>query len=127
MEVAKILNSYKDKIIAIRGNCDAQVDETISEFKFQDFEEILINDLEFFFTHGHIYNSSNIPRFSDVIVHGHTHVGMIEEIEGKIFLNPGSISIPRNNTNHSYATIDDKEMILKDISGEELKKRSLNN
>lgn len=125
MEVAKILNVYKDKIVALKGNCDAAVDQTISEFEMKTSEEMLINGLEFFFTHGDVYNSGNPPRFADVVVHGHTHIGMIEEIEGKIYLNPGSISLPRGGTKHSYAVIEDGEILLKEISGEVIKKRSI--
>lgn len=125
MEVANILNEYKDKIIAIRGNCDSAVDQTISEFEMKLSEEIVINDLEFFFTHGDIYNKSNPPRFSDVVVLGHSHIGEIGEFEGKIYLNPGSLSLPRGDSKHSYATINEEEIILKEISGEIIEKRSI--
>ena len=68
-QVANILNSYKDKILCVRGNCDAQVDEMISEFKFNDNVKLDINGKRFFFTHGHKYNIDNLPDNIDVIVY----------------------------------------------------------
>jgi hypothetical protein len=117
MEVSKTLNKYKDIILCTRGNCDAEVDEMISDFKFEDFIELEINGVDFFFSHGHKYNMDNVPPKGDVVVYGHFHIGFIEEQYGVIFVNPGSISLPKNNTKHSYLIIDDKELILKDIDG----------
>ncbi len=66
---------------------------------------------------GDIYNSDNVPPAGDVIVHGHFHTGFIKEEYGLIFANPGSISLPKNNTAHSYLIINDLKFILKDIEG----------
>jgi hypothetical protein len=117
MEVSKILNSLKDKILCTRGNCDAEVDEMISEFKFEDHIELDINGVHFFFSHGHKYNMDNVPPIGEVVIYGHFHTGFIQEENKIIFANPGSISIPKNNTKHSYMIIDDKELILKDVDG----------
>ena len=117
MEVAKILNQYKNKILCTKGNCDAEVDEMISEFKLEDHIELKISGVDFFFSHGHKYNMDNVPPVGKVVVYGHFHTGFIEEQYGIIFVNPGSISLPKNNTKHSYLMIDDKELILKDIDG----------
>ena len=116
-EVAKILNKHAEKIMCTKGNCDAEVDEMISDFKFENNIQININGVEFFFSHGHVYNSDNIPPTGDVIVYGHFHTGFIREEYGLIFVNPGSISLPKNNTAHSYVIIDNSEIILKDIDG----------
>ena len=116
-EVAKILNKHAEKILCTKGNCDAEVDEMISDFKFENNIQININGVEFFFSHGHVYNSDNVPPTGDVIVYGHFHTGFIKEEYGLIFVNPGSISLPKNNTAHSYAIIDNSEIILKDIDG----------
>ena len=123
MEVAKVLNKYKDIILCTKGNCDAEVDEMISEFKFEDYIELNINGVDFFFSHGHKYNMDNIPPAGKVVVYGHFHTGFIEEQYGVIFANPGSISLPKNNTKHSYLVIDDKELILKDIDENIINKR----
>ena len=117
MEVAKTLNEYKDIILCTKGNCDAEVDEMISEFKFEDYIELNINGVDFFFSNGHKYNMDNLPPVGKVVVYGHFHTGFIEEQYGIIFANPGSISLPKNNTKHSYMIIDDQELILKDVEG----------
>ena len=87
MKVAETLNSMKDRLLVVRGNCDAEVDEMISEFKF------------------------------NIMIYGHIHQGFIEEKEGLIFANPGSISLPKCNTAHSYIILDENKIILKDVDG----------
>ena len=124
-EVANILNKYKDIILCTKGNCDAEVDEMISEFKFENNIQININGIEFFFSHGHVYNQDNVPPTGDVIVYGHFHTGFIKEEYGLIFVNPGSISLPKNNTAHSYAIINENEIILKDVDGNVIDKMNI--
>lgn len=119
MKVAGILNDLKDKIIAVRGNCDAEVDEMISDFKMKDYIKMEINGLTYFLTHGHIYNMNHVPEEKiDVMMYGHFHTGFIIQKNGMIFANPGSISLPKENTKHSYIIIQEKKIILKDVSGE---------
>lgn len=124
MEVANILNSFKDIILCTRGNCDADVDEMISEFKFEDYIRLEIDGKKFFFTHGHVYNMDNIPDNTDVLVYGHFHTGFIEEKSGVLCVNPGSIALPKNNTKNSYLIIESNEIILKDIEGNIIKKHN---
>lgn len=117
-EVADILNSHKDKILAVKGNCDAEVDQMISEFKLEDNIELEICGKKFFFTHGHKYNIDIYPEEEfDIMVYGHFHTGFIKEKDGKIFANTGSISLPKNNTQNSYLIIDENSIILKNIDG----------
>ena len=123
MEVAKILNNLKEKILCIKGNCDAEVDEMISEFEFNDNIELNINGKKFFFTHGHKYNIDNIPENIDVLVYGHFHTGFIKEKDGITCVNSGSISLPKNNTKNSYLIIDDNKIILKDVEGNIIEER----
>lgn len=115
--VAKILNNMKDKIICIRGNCDAYVDEQISEFPFNNSVTMEINGKNFFFTHGHLYNESNLPSGIDVLMYGHLHTSFIRKYNDFISINPGSISLPKNNTTNSYAIIDNEKVTIKDING----------
>lgn len=126
MEVAGILNDLSDKILCTRGNCDADVDEFISEFKFKDNIRLTIGNLKFFFSHGHYYNSDNIPEDVDVVVYGHFHTGFIKEEYGIVFANPGSISLPKNGTTNSYIIIDEENIILKDINGKIISSYNLN-
>ena len=118
MEVAKVLNSLKDKILAVKGNCDAEVDQMISEFKLENNILLEVNNLNIFFTHGHRYNIDKLPKKKiDMLIYGHVHTGFIKEKDGIIIANAGSISLPKNNTEHSYLILDEKEIILKNVEG----------
>ena len=126
MKVAGILNDLKDKIRAVRGNCDAEVDEMISDFKIEQNIEEQINNKHVYFTHGHIYNMNNIPNSNiQIMFYGHFHTGFIEERNGIIFANPGSLSLPKNNTKHSYIIFDENKIILKDIDGTVIQEKKL--
>ena len=116
MKVCEIFNNMKDKLLCVKGNCDAEVDEMISDFEMKSNLELTIGSKNFFFTHGHKFNIDNVPNTNfDVLVYGHFHTGFIKEKEGKIFVNTGSISLPKNNTPNSFLVITDDEIILKDV------------
>lgn len=115
IEVCKKLNALKDVLKCVKGNCDAEVDEMISEFKFEDMIKEEINGKKFMFTHGHKYNIDNVPENVDVLVYGHFHTGFIKEKDGMIFVNSGSISLPKNDTSNSYLIIEENKLMLKDI------------
>ncbi len=116
MLVCQIFNNMKEKIFCVKGNCDAEVDEMISEFEMAQNLELRIGDKNFFFTHGHKFNIDNEPdSIFDVLVYGHFHTGFIREKNNKIFVNAGSISLPKNATPSSFLVITENEIILKDI------------
>ena len=126
MKVAGILNDFGDKIRTVRGNCDAEVDEMISYFKFDTHLKMQVNGKDIFFTHGHIYNMDNLPEDKiDIMFYGHYHTGFIEEQNGIIFANPGSISLPKNNTEHSYIIYDEEKIILKNVDGKTIQEKML--
>ena len=120
--VCEYFNSIKEKIIAIKGNCDAEVDEMISDFKFKKSYSFLHNGKVVFLSHGHKYNKENFPKKDfDIMFYGHFHIGFIEEVNGKIIANPGSTSLPKNNTPNSYIILDDEGVVLKDLRGKIVK------
>lgn len=126
MEVANILNSMKQNIEAVKGNCDAEVDEMISEFKLNDNLLLDIDGKKVFCTHGQNYNIDNLPNEKiDIMLYGHFHTGFIKEKDGIIFANPGSISLPKDNTEHSYITIDENKIELKDMNGKVIEEMTL--
>ena len=121
MKVAEILNSLKDKLLVVKGNCDAEVDEMISDFRFEDHLLLDINGKKIYFTHGHRYNIEVIPYEDfEVLIYGHIHQGFIQEKEGYLFANPGSISLPKCGTEHSYLILEKDKFILKNVDGEVL-------
>lgn len=104
-EVATKLNSYKEKIIAIRGNCDSEVDQMLLKFPIMsDFSQILVDKKRFFLTHGHTYNENSLPPLgeNDILCHGHTHVLVAKQTENFVVFNPGSITFPKENNEKSY-------------------------
>lgn len=126
MKVAGILNDFTEKLRTVRGNCDAEVDEMISDFKFEQHIEMQVNGKNVFFTHGHVYNIENVPdKDIDIMFYGHYHTGSIEEENGIIFANPGSISLPKNNTEHSYIIFDEDKITLKNVAGEIIQEKVL--
>ena len=127
-EVSEILNKYKEKILAVKGNCDAEVDEMISDFKLQNSISLYSNGINMYFSHGHKYNINNMPQNSEnikIFGYGHTHQSLIEEKNGVICINPGSISLPKEGSTNSYIIIDENKILLKNIDGEVLQGKEI--
>ncbi len=122
--VIEILNSYSDKIIAVRGNCDSEVDEMVLAFPIMStYSNILYGNKRLVLTHGHIYNEENLLPLTkgDVFIYGHTHLPRAEEIDGLYFLNPGSIALPKENNPHSYGVLSNNIFQVKNLEGNIIK------
>ncbi len=120
-EVARLLNEKKDEIICVRGNCEAEVDQLMLEFPvLADYAILFLEGKEVFLTHGHHHNPDNPPPFpkGSILINGHTHVSAIEEKENFLYLNPGSVSLPKGNEINSYMVYEDKTFTLKSLDGE---------
>lgn len=114
-KVMSILNQIKDKIICVRGNCDAYVDQMVLEFPILDLGLVVDEQRCFYLTHGHIFNPNNLlPVNNSVVLYGHTHISKIEKIGNNFYINPGSISIPKDGY-HSYAILEKGILVIKDI------------
>ncbi|BDR64801.1 phosphodiesterase [Clostridium tetani] len=123
-KVAEILNKYKNKIIAVRGNCDSEVDQMVLNYPIMsDYSIILYNNRRLFLTHGHIYNKNNLPTISngDVFIYGHTHVPLAKRINNIFIINPGSITFPKENTPHCYGILENNTFKIKTLDGEVFK------
>ena len=112
-EVAVLFNKYKDKLLVVRGNCDAEVDQMISEFSIQDYLQIEINGKVCSFYHGH--KDIDLPKKSDVIFNGHTHICKLEKIGNITYANPGSITLPKSDISRDYIILDNNTIVLKDL------------
>ena len=122
-EVAEILNNMAGAIVAIKGNCDSFDTDNLFNFTLGYLKTIDINGIKVTITHGHMYNRNNLPEnCGEIFLSGHTHIGNIEKINGKIIANPGSISKPRGGTRKSYIIIDEGKIELKSLDGETIKK-----
>ncbi|MBQ3596895.1 MAG: phosphodiesterase [Clostridia bacterium] len=118
MEVAQTLNAIKSDLIVIKGNCDSQVDTMISDFDF--IEGMVIGEGEriFYLTHGHVYNKDNPPKTNFYcVIYGHFHTGFIKKENGVLWVNTGSLSLPKNGTVNSYLLFEDGKIYLKDLTG----------
>ena len=107
--VIELLNALKDEILCVRGNCDTEVDQMVLEFPIMSQNAVIFADgVKIYATHGHKFNKDNLPPLcaGDVLVYGHTHVALDEVVDGVRCLNPGSVSIPKQNTGHGYILFD---------------------
>ena len=119
--VIELLNKYSDKIITVRGNCDAEVDGMVLSFPIQS-DYILIDDgaTHIFATHGHHYNTETPPKLpaGAVLLHGHTHVQKVEEFgNNNLYLNPGSVSLPKEGNPKTLMVYENSAFTLYDIDG----------
>ena len=118
-EVIPLLNGKKEKLLCVRGNCDAEVDQMVLEFPvLTDYAVLPVGQRLIYATHGHIYHVKNLPPLApgDVLLHGHTHVPAWTKFgQGNLYLNPGSVSIPKENSPHSYMTLEENTMQWKEL------------
>ena len=106
-EVIDILNDIKDKIIAVRGNCDADVDLMVLNFEIEQEKYIDIDGIKLFLSHGHNYNKNNLIDTSEkcYMIYGHYHINEVIKFDNITCINLGSLSIPKDNF-HTYALIE---------------------
>lgn len=124
-KVIEMLNSMKEDICAVRGNCDAAVDQMVLEFSIlADYCILFLEGKTIYATHGHEYNVDKLPplKKGDIFIQGHTHILMAEVKDEKILLNPGSISLPKENNPHTYGIMENGIFEIKDLCGDTIKK-----
>lgn len=127
-EVAQLLNEFADRIIAVRGNCDSEVDEMVLDFPMAaTYSTILYNGRRLFLTHGHIYHEDNLPKLreGDVFIFGHIHIPKAEKRGNVYIVNPGSITLPKENHPNSYAVLENNTFQIKDVDGNVFKEITL--
>lgn len=120
-EVVTLLNDYKDEIICVRGNCEAEVDQMVLAFPcLGDYTVIVDEGIRLFATHGHLYSPEHLPPLvkGDIFLYGHTHLWEIRDQEGIIICNPGSISLPKEGRPATYATYEKGCLSIYTLSGE---------
>ncbi|MFV0394830.1 MAG: phosphodiesterase [Coprobacillaceae bacterium] len=128
-KVAKLLNGYENEIIAVRGNCDAEVDQMVLTFDvMQNNKEITLDGHHFFLTHGHHINEEAMPKLNkgDILAYGHFHKPIAKKENGIYIINPSSISLPKEGIN-SYGVYENNMFSIKDFNGEIVAKIELKN
>ncbi|MBE6533312.1 MAG: phosphodiesterase [Ruminococcaceae bacterium] len=119
--VIELLNKNKDRILAVRGNCDTEVDQMVLNFPIlADYAYLSLDGLSIFATHGHHHNTQTPPPLSrgEILLHGHTHVLKCEEFGSENFyLNPGSAALPKENNPRTYMVYENRTFTVKDFDG----------
>ena len=116
--VTAMLNERQASILAVRGNCDAEIDQAVLQFPIlADYALLSVGSRLLFVTHGHLFDLDHLPPLhsGDILLHGHTHVPACETREGVTYLNPGSLAIPKEDSPHSYMTLEDGVFLWKDL------------
>ena len=128
-EVMPLLNGMKPKLLCVRGNCDAEVDQMVLDFPIlADYAVLPVGQRLVYATHGHVHNLKNLPPLApgDILLHGHTHIPAWTEFgEENLYLNPGSLSIPKEGSAHSYMTLERETFCWKTLEGETYHELSL--
>lgn len=126
--IVERLNAMKDQIVAVRGNCDAEVDQMLLQFPIMaDYALVVEGGRRFFLTHGHVYNEDKAPvTKNDVFVYGHTHLWKLERVDdNRIVCNLGSITFPKGGNVPTFATYEDGVMAVRTMDGDVLKEVKL--
>ena len=119
--VIPLLNNHKDKIIAVRGNCEAEVDQMVLSFPcMSTYSEIFVDGLKLTLTHGHIYNEDNPVPGSSIMLYGHTHIPVCHKKDDIIFFNPGSTTIPKGGNKASFGIYENRNLSVLDLEDESL-------
>ncbi len=109
--VISMLNPLKEKLLCVRGNCDTEVDQMVLSFPVMaEYAYVYADGLRIFATHGHKFNCENLPPLSngDILLHGHTHIPANEDHGSYTYVNPGSVSIPKEGSAHSYIILENR-------------------
>ena len=127
-QVIAMLNEKKQYLTNVRGNCDAEVDQMVLEFPvLADYGILIEGGHTFYMSHGHIYNEQNLPPLmdGDIFLYGHTHVLRAEKKGAHTFLNPGSVSLPKEGNIPTYAILEDGVFTIKGFDGTVVKQLTL--
>lgn len=115
--VAAMLTEVKEKVICVRGNCDAEIDRTLLPFPVTDYSAVFVDGLNIYLSHG----QREVPPLNkdDIYVTGHTHVPLnVTEPDGYYHLNPGSVSLPKEESPRGYIVYDNRKFTFKTLEGE---------
>ncbi len=116
-QVIPMLSKYADRILAVRGNCEAEVDQMVLPFPcMADYALLCCDGLELYLTHGHLWSPDKLPGLKEgtVFLSGHTHVKLDEVRSGVRCLNPGSVSIPKDGS-HSCILYENGNFLFLDL------------
>ena len=126
--VIAALNPLKEQILCVRGNCDTEVDQMVLEFPIlADYAVLADGGLTVYLTHGHKFGEQNPPPMpkGSVLLCGHTHIPAWNVHEDFIYVNPGSVSIPKNGSHHGYMLLENGVFTWKDLEGNTIREERI--
>ena len=117
-KVIEMLNARKSKILCVRGNCEAEVDQMVLEFPvLSEFGVVFADGLTLYMLHGH--KNLDIPVMpGDILLCGHTHVPVVRKDGEHYYVNPGSVSIPKDGSCHGYMILENRHLTHIPLEGE---------
>lgn len=122
--VIALLNGSKKELLCVRGNCDTEVDQMVLEFPIMaEYAYLSLDGLDMFLTHGHHFNMQKAPMLKPhgILIHGHTHVLCVEEFgDGNLYLNPGSVTLPKGDNVRSYMVYENRVFSIKSLENGEI-------
>ena len=116
--VAEMLNARKQQILCVRGNCDGEVDQMMLGFPIMaDYCILSVGSRMVFATHGHHHNENSLPMLQegDILLHGHTHIPVLEDRGAYMLANPGSVTLPKQESVRGYLLLEEGALTLKDL------------
>ncbi len=127
-KTAALLNAYRDRICAVRGNCDSEVDQMVLDFPIMaDYAMLELNGIGFLATHGHLWDPDHLPpmRAGEAFVYGHVHLPVAERRGDVFILNPGSVALPKGGNPESYAVLEDSTFRILSFEDEVIREITL--
>ena len=127
-KVIELLNPLKEKLLCVRGNCDTEVDQMVLDFPvLAEYCILWLDNRTIFATHGHKFNEQTLPPLckGDILLNGHTHIPAYRETNGIIYINPGSVSIPKENSKHRYMILENNKFTWKELNGSILREETV--
>ena len=119
--VIPVMNSLSTKIIAVRGNCDAEVDQMVLSFPILSTTALVhIDGYTLTLSHGHIYSESQLPPGAEIFLYGHTHIPVAKKENGITIFNPGSVSIPKGGHSASYGLYEEGMLSVRRLEDDEI-------
>lgn len=120
-KVIGIMNSLSNEIIAVRGNCEAEVDQMVLTFPCLSTTAVVFDGkTEMVLSHGHIYNEENLPPGSGCFLYGHTHLPVAKKVNDRVIFNPGSVAIPKGGNPASFGLYEDGLFTVRRLDTEEV-------
>ena len=117
-QVIEMLGARKSQILCVRGNCEAEVDQMVLEFPvLSEFGVVFADGLTLYMLHGH--KNLDIPVLpGDILLCGHTHVPAVRKDGEHYYVNPGSVSIPKEGSCHGYMMLENRQLHHVSLEGE---------